>query len=110
MNKIEKAIIDSIADKYQDDKILVNQLISASVSKREYTGVGFFLHFKVPSEMEKMNKMERFTLDGPQLSLESLEHGAGSVLFIENGEIDFLECYTYDEPWPESIETFNVYY
>jgi hypothetical protein len=35
--------------------------------------------------------------------LEEVHLGAACVLFISNGKLDFLECYTYDDPWPEEI-------
>ena len=43
------------------------------------------------------------TLSGPQ-------HGAGFVLFINNGLIHMLEGYTYDESWPSDIKSFELRY
>jgi len=39
-----------------------------------------------------------------------LKHDAGFLLFIKDGYIDFLEAYTYDEPWPTKIEKFDLSY
>ncbi len=39
--------------------------------------------------------------------LEGLKLGAGFVMFIRDGLIKTLECYTYDEPWPISITTYT---
>ncbi len=31
--------------------------------------------------------------------MEGLEHGIGFVLFIEQGKLDMLELFTYEESW-----------
>jgi hypothetical protein len=35
--------------------------------------------------------------------MEGLEHGAGFMLFIDDGVLVMLEGYTYDEPWPQRM-------
>jgi hypothetical protein len=37
-------------------------------------------------------------------------HGAGFVLFVDDGVISFLEGFTYDEPWPEDAGSFELWY
>ena len=42
--------------------------------------------------------------------IPGLEHGAGFVLYIKDGYLDMLEGYSYDEPWPSSVEGFALHY
>jgi len=56
---------------------------------------------KVPSEFK--------TLGNVQVSFPGLEHGAGFVLFINDGLISMLEGYTYGEPWPEDITGYSFH-
>ncbi len=42
--------------------------------------------------------------------IPGLASGAGFLLYIKNGVLDMLEGYSYDEPWPESINSFNLKY
>ncbi|MDZ4155408.1 MAG: hypothetical protein U1E09_02545, partial [Methylococcales bacterium] len=42
--------------------------------------------------------------------IPELLSGAGFLLYIKNGVLDMLEGYSYDEPWPSSIDTFNLRY
>jgi hypothetical protein len=36
-----------------------------------------------------------------EIGVQGLEHGAGRVLFVRDGQLRSLEGYTYGEPWPE---------
>ena len=49
-------------------------------------------------------------LGGVEATIEGLEHGVGFTLFLTDGWLDNLEGYTYDEPWPDTIETFSLRY
>ncbi len=40
--------------------------------------------------------------------IPGLSGGAGFLLYIENGILDVLEGYSYDEPWPTSTEGFTL--
>jgi hypothetical protein len=42
--------------------------------------------------------------------MDGLEHGAGFELLVKDGYLRMLEGYSYDEPWPDSIHTFDLYY
>lgn len=39
-----------------------------------------------------------------------LQNGAGFVLHLREGVMDYLEGYSYDEPWPPVVEAFSVSY
>jgi hypothetical protein len=41
-------------------------------------------------------------------TIEGLEHGAGFVLFVQDGVLDVLEGFSYDEPWTDMNARFEV--
>jgi len=42
--------------------------------------------------------------------IAGMSHGAGFVLFIDYGNMNMLEGFSYDEPWPSSIAKFTLEY
>ena len=87
-------------------EVLEKQYKSAKVISREFSGFGFFTNFEITDKSLKLTERQNFELGNVQLKLEGLKLGAGFVLFIRDGLIKTLECYTYDEPWPTSIATY----
>jgi hypothetical protein len=83
------------------------QLAACRIKSREFTGVGFFTHIVVPQRLAVAG-IGRLTLSTVAADIEGVEHGAGFVLFIEDGMLDVLEGFTYDEPWPDRVEGFTV--
>jgi len=67
----------------------------------------FFTHYKIMDKCLKLLKNPNRELGHTQAKLEGLKLGAGFVLFIRDGLIDTLECYTYDEPWPTYISNYT---
>jgi hypothetical protein len=95
-----------------DDPILRTlreQLALARVTEREFTGVGFFTTFEVPASAPRAPCSGRAFGD-VTARLDGLAHGAGFVLFLENGHLVMLEGYSYDEEWPDEITGFEVSY
>lgn len=96
-----------------DDPILEivrRQFSSATVASREYTGVGFFTHFAVDSTSPRLPAAQRITLGDVKVEVPRLKHGAGFVLFIQQGAIHGLEGFTYDETWPDQVTDFKLSY
>jgi hypothetical protein len=89
------------------DESLRKQIGELRVGSRECTGVGMFVHFDVPNKSASSSTVQRrfSNLSG---EAPCLQHGFGGVLFVENGRIDTLEFFTYDEPWPEELESFSL--
>lgn len=75
----------------------------------EFSGVGLFVEFEFTSDAPRVGHSS-FELGDVEATVEGLHHGVGAVLFIRDGVIDLLECYTYDEPWPEAISTYVLRY
>jgi hypothetical protein len=90
--------------------ILRDQLKASCVAHREHTGAGFYTTFKVPEHLRRVPQDRRFTIGDVVAEITGLNHGAGFVLFVENGVLDFLEGYTYDEPWPTEIKEYKLQY
>ncbi len=79
---------------------LQRQLVGAAVESRRFTGVGFFVHLRLRSDAQPIEK-GRVVVSGVHVSLAGMEHGAGFVLFTKNGLADTLEGYSLSgEPWP----------
>lgn len=83
------------------------QLAVCRVQSRELTGHGFFTDFVVPPRLAVAG-IGRTVLDGVQAELDGLRHGAGFVLFVEDGLLATLEGYAFDEPWPGRVEGYTV--
>jgi hypothetical protein len=95
--EMEKEMINLIM---QNESILNKQHLS--IINREFMGAGFFSYF------------EGFTYDSDlQISnigaLLNNSIQVGFTLFINKGKMNFLEGYTYNEPWPKDIETYEVF-
>lgn len=84
---------------------LLKQFKSASLKSRKMTGVGFFTYFQVPETIEPVRPTEN-PFGNAEMEVGGLKYGCGFILFLKDDYIDFLECYTYVEPWPEKNRTF----
>ena len=87
------------------------QRANANVSRRELSGAGFYVHFALdrPS-VPKATKAASLRLGDVVATIEGLQHDAGFVLVVTDGYLDFLEGYSFDEPWPEQVQNFSVRY
>jgi hypothetical protein len=95
-------------------KALRDQFSVSRVKSREATGVGFYLNFDVSNDFPgvhvELECKRDFEVGDVEAEIDSLQHGAGFVLFIRDGRISFLEGYTYDEPWPDEVKNFSLRY
>ena len=111
LTELERAVLDMLlAGETPALATLREQLDQAAVQSREFSGVGFFTHFAIPPSVLRLPVRDRVTLGDVGAELNSLAHGAGFVLFVENGELSMLEAFTYDEPWPEPLGPFRLRY
>ena len=93
--------------------LLRAQLDRATVTSREFTGVGFFTELEVPEDVPRAPLGERVVFDGGPgegvgAEFEGLAHGAGFIVFIEQGRLKMLEGFTYDEPWPPESTRWTI--
>ncbi len=76
---------------------------------RELSGVGFFTELSIPLDAAPAPvRPGRLHLSGVVAEVEGLKHGAGFVLWIENGVLATLEGFSYDEPWPEKANDYSL--
>lgn len=111
-DKIEKAVMAKLLEG-QDDKlaILREQYSQSIVKKREYSGTGFFTSFEIPDHIPNLKISKSIQLGDVVAEIKGVKTGAGFVLFIKDGVIDFLEGYTYgDEKWPKEISEYKLSY
>ena len=74
---------------------------------REYSGCGFFTTLTVPGHSPRIS-LQGKSLNGGDIEAPELSHGAGSILFIKNGRLDFLEVFAYVDGDPASLRDFTI--
>lgn len=109
---MEKEVMNKLLD--GDDQNLVilrDQYSKAIIKKREFSGVGFFTSFEVPINTPKLKINKSLQIGDVVAQIIGAKDGAGFVLFINEGVIDFLEGYVYgEEQWPNQIQIYKVTY
>jgi hypothetical protein len=111
LSLLERAVLEKLlAGDCAHLAILRSQLRELEVDRREFTGVGFFTYFRVREDIERLNDRRRFVLGDVQASILGLNSGAGFLLYITDGALHMLEGFTFDEPWPHSIDEFHLSY
>lgn len=110
LNAFERAVLEKLLDgNHPVLATLRAQLNSCQVSSREFTGVGFFTNLKVDRSVKAApTSQPRIHVRGVGGNISGLKHGAGFVLFVTDGYLDFLEGFSYDEPWPPVISEFSL--
>ena len=111
-NSIEERVLEMMLGGSNDRRLeyLREQMQSASIVKRTYTGYGFFTELSVPEACAPVPGEPRFQLSGVSGSSPKLQLGIGFVLFVDRGRLRTLEAHTYDEPWPPEPEEISLAY
>lgn len=106
----ENMVLGALIKGDPEESLLTEQIRLASVESRDYTGVGVFSKFSVPSTVPTLSSSHRYIEQTPRTHLThpQLAHGAGALLWFEDGVVSTLECYTYEEAWPEDEDSFSV--
>lgn len=112
LTNFEKEIIEAILKHERDRELadlLFEQYKHLLVKKREFTGVGFYTYFYIPEEGCILNKNLNLKLGDIEAEIKGLKHGAGFILYINEGRITTLEGYCYDEKWPNHAKIINIF-
>ena len=111
LNELEALVLNKFldGDSFALD-VLRQQLQGVKVLSREFTGAGFYTHFEVDRRASRLITLSKFVLSGVSGSAANVQHGVGFVLFLRAGALDFLEGFTYDEPWPEQLIDLHLEY
>lgn len=112
LSTFERAVLEKLLDgKHPVLAALRAQLASCQVSSREFTGHGFFTNLKVERSVEPApTSRPRIQIRDVGGKISGLEYGAGFVAFVAGGYLEFLEGFSYSEPWPPVISEFSLFY
>lgn len=109
LTALERAVLEAFVTRVPaEEGILREQVAACRVTSRELTGVGFFTSLAVPEGSRPLTSIAGRALSGVSAEIQGLQHGAGFVLWFEDGRLDQIEGFTYDEPWPERTDGFSV--
>jgi hypothetical protein len=89
-------------------ELLMMQYDNARIVSRQFTGVGFFTDYEVLDKSLRIHELSDYHFGSVQVVVPQLHYGIGFVLFIKHGLIDFLEGYTYGEPFPINISEYQI--
>lgn len=111
LNEMEKRALEMLLAG-EDDRLAVlrSQLKAALVARRELSGVGFFTYLSVPPHLPRVQGPKRLVIDDLYSEVAGLQHPAGFLLFVTDGTLDVLECFTVDDQWPETPRCTRHYY
>jgi hypothetical protein len=115
LHPLEKAVLEKICTgDHPVQNILREQIKVMSVLERRMTGVGFFTKFFLPSTAPSVPivpmKIESAIFGDVGAKIPELHSGAGFLLFLKSGYLYQLEGYSYEESWPENINSFELFY
>jgi hypothetical protein len=100
--KMEKEVIALIFRDYPD---LRDQILKARVTSREFTGVGFFTNYHKKDVLSEKN----MTISSVVGVILNNRIEVGFVFFITKEEGSALEGYTYGDPFPDQIESYEAF-
>ncbi len=106
----ESRILEKIlASDHEAVAALRQQVRHARVKSRNFTGVGFFVHFDVPADIPRLHRNTGFVISDVGGLLSGTD--VGFVLFVRDGVVDCLECHTWgDGEVSESARLEDLYY
>jgi hypothetical protein len=84
------------------------QLSAATIASRKYTGVGLYTELRVSQSTPRVRAINRIGKPGLKLVHPAVPDGAGALIWLVDGRIGTLECYTFSDPWPEDEASFQV--
>jgi hypothetical protein len=91
--------------------VLRQQFAHCLVAEREFTGMGFFTTFEVPSGIPKIESRVRIFIGDVCAEVDDLGYGCGFTLFVDDGVIETLECHLWgDDAFPSNPRYNRVYY
>ncbi|KLU63530.1 hypothetical protein CEB3_c01070 [Peptococcaceae bacterium CEB3] len=109
--QFEEDVIEKLLDGDNDFLLILRKQYENAVKRRDFTGVGFYTNFEVPSSIPKLEGTLTFKIGDVDCQMSELKYGIGFVLFVKNGSISVLEGYTNgNEQWPEAITDYSFSY
>jgi hypothetical protein len=74
------------------------------------SGVGFFSHFDVPEGAPRLPGSPSIRFGDVAAEIDGLQHGAGFLVFIDDGVLTMLEGVSYGETWPQTVSKYELRY
>jgi hypothetical protein len=109
LTELERAVLNKLLEGNHPLLMQLRKDLSiCRVSRREMTGAGFYTHFDAGVAPTASNSKLRF--GDVVAEIDGMTHGAGFVLYVENGRLSMLEGYGYDDPWPSTITGYTLKY
>jgi hypothetical protein len=111
LNEMEKRALEMLLDG-DDDRLAVlrRQLDGVTVAERELSGTGFFTRLSVAADLPRLEGAKRLVMGDVYAEVTGLQHPAGFLLFVIDGALGMLECFSFDDRWPEGAEIRRAYY
>lgn len=91
-------------------EVLRVQLAEAAVIERWFSGVGFFTYLSVPEVIPRAENCPRKVIGDVYAEVEGFRYEAGFQLFVTDGTVDCLECFTVEDQWPKTATLRRLYY
>jgi hypothetical protein len=112
LNEMEKRALEMLlAGADERLTILRSQANSATVDRREMSGAGFFTHLSIPLDVPRLVPgPKRLVIGDVYAEVTGLQYPAGFLLFVDDGALNFLECFIVDDRWPETATLRRPYY
>ena len=97
LTDLELAVAEAIAREYPDaTEALLGQLRGAVVTRRDFTGVGFFTEFDVPKDGNPAKDVI-----GPVGNVQSLvgpeRYPLEFMLYVRDGYAEMIEAYSFED-------------
>ncbi len=111
MNSLERQVMEfALRGEHPALEVMREQLTTATVSRREYTGVGFFTHFAIADSAQRISSLGRMVVGDVYAEVSDLQYGAGFLVFLERGVLNMLECFIFEDAWPIEARIRRLYY
>jgi hypothetical protein len=116
LNPLESAVLGLLLSRTDEGyAALREQLTVVEVIGRDMSGVGFFTTLSVPSGSTKAPGIVGNPLgqgvayaEDVYADVEGMAHGAGFLLWLDDGLISRLEGFAYADAWPDEVARFTV--
>ena len=107
----ELSVLESLITGDREESILREQLSQATVSNREFTGIGVYVDIFVPENSLKIELSNRYIEGTPMAYLKhpDLNPPGDAKLWFTKWKISTLEMLTLGgEPWPNDVSKFEI--
>ncbi|MEM1249356.1 MAG: hypothetical protein AAGK22_23470 [Acidobacteriota bacterium] len=103
----ERAALSEVVSRHHEVEHLSHQVRLAQATARDLTGAGLYLDLKVPRSVRLIENPKNRELGGLEAVVPGLRGGIGFYLFVRDGVLSWLEAFTYQEPYPDTIEDWT---